>query len=167
VTDTAVRALPAPAIDPADVRAVLPALTLEQATLAAQLATVAVEAALYPNPIPSPTPQPVYAVLLQASVRFGSAILQGSVLPVVSESLGSYSYRLATPATLASGFGLTAAELEALEPWTVGRGGVYDLDVSGGAVAWPVDAWQRNYDNVLAAADAGRGVPVAGTEADA
>jgi hypothetical protein len=148
VTDTAVRALPAPAIDPADVQAVLPALTTEQATLAAQLATVAVEAALYPNTIPSPTPQPVYAVLLQASVRFGSAILQGSVLPVVSESLGSYSYRLATPATLASGFGLTAAELEALEPWTAGRSGAYDLSVAGTAPQWPVDWWQRNYDHL-------------------
>jgi hypothetical protein len=143
--------LPAPAIPPEDVQAVLPALTLEQATLAAQLATVAVEAALYPNPIPSPTPEPVYAVLLRSSVRFGLAIQQGTALPVVGESLGSYSYRLAQPASL-TGLGLTEEELDLLGPWAPGRATAFEL-VLGGSTVWPLDWWQANVDNPLKAAD--------------
>jgi hypothetical protein len=98
-------------------------------------------------------------VLLSSSVRFGQAILQGSTLPVLSESIGSYSYRLAAPATLGGAFGLTELELEQLTPWT-GRGGVYDLDVSGGAVAWPVDWWQRNYDNLEGAPNGDDPAPI-------
>jgi hypothetical protein len=135
------------------VQAILPGLTTEQATLAAQLATVAVEAAIWPNTIPDPLPAPMYEVLLSASVRFGQAILQGSALPVVSESLGSYSYRLAAPATLTGAFGLTSSELVALGPW-ISRGTCYDVSVSGGAVAWPVDWWQRDYDNIEGAPSA-------------
>jgi hypothetical protein len=146
--DVEPRALPSPAIPPEDVQAILPSLTLEQATLAAQLATVAVEAALWPAAIPQPPPAPVYGVLLSVSVRFGQAILQGATLPIVSESLGSYSYRLATPASLPSAFGLTDAELEALQPWS--SHGVYDVSIAGGAEPWPVDWWQRDVDNTEA-----------------
>jgi hypothetical protein len=140
------RALPDPAIDPADVQAILPDLTLEQATLAAQLATVAVSAVLYPTPIPTPTPEPIYAVLLAAATRAGIAILQGSALPVVSESLGSYSYRLATPQSLGGVFGLTDEELGWLEPWTA-RDTAYDIDVAPWAgPPWPFDWWQSNLE---------------------
>jgi hypothetical protein len=131
------------------VQAILPGLSPEQAQLAAQLATVAVEAAIWPSTIPSPIPAPMYEVLLSASVRFGQALLQGTTAPVVSESLGSYSYRLATPATLTGAFGLTSSELAALGPW-IPRGTCYDVSVSGGVVAWPVDWWQRDYDNIEA-----------------
>jgi hypothetical protein len=145
------RTLPAPAIDPADVLAVMPSLTIEQATLAAQLATVAVGAVLWPEPIPpTPTPEPVYAVLLSSAVRFGTAIAQGTALPVVSESIGSYSYRVAQPATLPTAFGLTAGELEALEPWT-SHDTAYDVSTAGALgspLVVPVDWWQRNLDNV-------------------
>ena len=139
-------ALPAAAIDPADVQAVLPGLTIEQATLAAQLATAAVQAVLWPNTIPDPPPPPVYAVLLAAAVRFGRALEQGAALPVVSESIGSYSYRLATPATMDGAFGLTDAELAALDPWTA-RSGACTLDTwPRPAWPWPTDWWQRNLE---------------------
>jgi hypothetical protein len=143
--------LPAPAIDPADVQALLPSLTIEQATLAAQLATVAVSAALWPTPIPDPTPEPVYAALLSASLRFGVAIEQGTAQPVVGESVGAYSYRLAAPASLASAFGLNEWEMEQLAPW-VPTSQAFELDV-GGRISWPADWWQSNFDNVLKAAD--------------
>jgi hypothetical protein len=146
VSAPAVTALPDPAIPPEDVQAIMPGLTPEQATLAAQLATVAVEAALHPNPIPDPTPAPVYAVLMQASVRFGSAIEQGGALPVVSESLGSYSYRLANPATLPGAFGLSEDQLEQLAPWS-GRSDAYELYLRG-SYTWPADYWQRDYDRL-------------------
>jgi hypothetical protein len=128
------------------VLAILPGLSPEQAQLAAQLATVAVEAAIWPLEIPEPVPAPMYEVLLSASVRFGQAILQGTSLPVVGESLGSYSYRLAQPATLTGAFGLTSSELDALAPWT--RSGAYDVPVGVGYQPWPVDWWQRDYDNL-------------------
>ena len=113
--------------------------------LAAQLATAAVQAAIWPHEIPSPTPEPIYAVLLSASVRFGTALMQGNALPVVSESLGSYSYRLATPSTMAGAFGLTSSEVDALGPW--GPSSAYDFSVAGRGASWPVDWWQRNLDN--------------------
>lgn len=138
-------ALPPPAIDPGDVQLVLPSLSPEQAALAAQLATAALQAALWPNPIPEPIPPPVYAVLLQVATRFGIAIEQGTASPVVSESIGSYSYRLATPQGWGGAFGLSDDDLAALAPW-MGRAGVYDVSIVGGVSDWPPDWWQRNLE---------------------
>ena len=139
-------ALPPPAIPPEDVNAIMPDLSPEQAALAAQLATVAVEAALYPNPIPDPIPAPVYSVLIQASVRFGTAIAQGTALPIISQSLGSYSERLAAPVTLPGAFGLTEEQLEQLLPWS-GGGHAFELHLRQ-SYAWPADYWQRDYDRL-------------------
>lgn len=138
--------LPPPAVDPELVQAINPELSDEQATLAAQLATASVLAVIYPNEIPDPQPAPVSAVLLSVATRYGIAIAQGTASPVVSESIGSYSYRLATPQTLGGAFGLTEDELATLQPWGSG-GGVYELSLVGDTEPWPPDWWQRNLED--------------------
>lgn len=145
-----VRSLPEPAIDPADVIALVPGTSPEDAYRYASLATLAVTAAVYPTVLPVPLPAPAYAVTLAVAGRFARS--GGPGAPVVSESIGAYTYRLATPVAADEAFGLTDAELAALSPW--GPRKVYDVSVAGGRAGWPVDWWQRDLDDELAAADA-------------
>jgi hypothetical protein len=140
-------------IDPADVQAVVPGITMEEATQAASLATLALQAAVWPNSLPDPLPPPMYQAGLSCAARIArSGDPSGQV---VSESLGAYSYRVAGTVPSDVALYLTEAELELLQPW-LGQQGVYDIDVSGaGAAPWSYEWFQRNLDNVLAALDAG------------
>ena len=142
------RALPPPALDSCDLVGLVPGLDPATAERAVALATLVVTAALYPNPIPSPIPAPVAQVLLSVSLRVAGATTVGGG-QVVSESIGGYSYRLASPPSLDAAFGLTDAERDALAPWA-GSSGVYELTTGLGALGWPIDWWQRDYDNALA-----------------
>jgi hypothetical protein len=140
------QALPDPVIDPADVQALIPGTSLEDATRCAQLATLALQAALYPNPIPDPLPPPVQLVGLTVAGRLVLADSTGA--PVVSESIGAYSYRLSIPDPASVGLWLTTYELLALGPW-MARSGLVDLDTSPwGRCDWPADWWQRNLDEL-------------------
>lgn len=150
------RALPptaidtAPAIDPGHVIALVPGTSPEDAARCAALATLAVRAAIWPSELPpAPMPAPLYAVTLAIAGRFASTGAGGS--PVVSESLGSYTWRRATPA-LADLVALSEGELDALRPWA-GMSGVYDVSIAGARGTWPYDWFQRDLDNVLAAYD--------------
>jgi hypothetical protein len=140
------RTLPPPLIDPDDLEALLPWLTPEDAVLYASLATLALEAALWPTPVPEPLPPPVQAAGLAIGVRLARAgeSSSSSSGPVVSESIGAYTYRLASPASLEAAFALTEAERKLLHPWL--PSGVYELDLVAGAYPWPADWWQRNLD---------------------
>lgn len=152
------RALPDPAIPPEDLQAVMPGLSLEDATRYCSLATLAVSAAIWPKVIPNPPnpPAPMYAALLSVATRFatvgeasGDSV---SGMPVVSESIGSYSYRLQSPPTLDSILALTDAERNLLAPWLAPS--AYMLDLAPNPwVGWPIDWWQRDYDNLVALAD--------------
>jgi hypothetical protein len=145
------RALPPAAIDPGDVIALVPGTSPEDAVRCASLATLAVSAAIYPNELPpAPLPAPLHAATLAIAGRFASSGAGGS--PVVSESLGSYTWRRATPA-LADLLELSGGELKALAPWS-GKATVYDVSIAGAPSTWPYDWFQRDLDNVLAASDA-------------
>ena len=144
------RALPPSAIDPGDVIALVPGTSPEDAARCASLATLAVSAAIYPAELPpAPLPAPLHAVTLAVAGRFASTGAGGS--PVVSESLGSYTWRRATPA-LADLLELTGGELKALGPWA-GMQGVYDVSTAGVGYGRPYDWFQRDLDNVLALED--------------
>jgi hypothetical protein len=146
------RALPTPAIDACDLQAAVPGLDPDAAARAVVLATLAVEAAIWPNELPAPPlPPPLQAVLLTVSARLaGSSGVAGT--QIVSESIGAYSYRLSGPPTLDTALGLTDAELDALEPW-MSHQRVYELSVVGAPLAWPVNWWQCDYDNLVAYVD--------------
>lgn len=147
--------LPPPVIDPADLQAILPNLTEEEATLYASLATLVLQAAMWPDDVPEPLPPPVNAAGLSIAVRLaqaGEAGGAGGAGPVVSETIGGYTYRLATPDSLGSAFALTDAERELLGPW-LGETDAFDFSTLGTAYVWPPDWWQRDYDRLEAPPD--------------
>jgi hypothetical protein len=136
------RTLPDPILDPTDVIALVPGTSIEDATRCAQLATLALEAVLYPDAIPAPPiPPPMYAVTLALAGRLVNADKP------VSESLGAYSYR--DPAPVApTALGWTEQELVVLEPW-LPIGGVVNAYVGPEPPQpLPADAWQRNLEEV-------------------
>lgn len=149
-SDTETRTLPQPVIDPADVQAILPSLSVEDATLYASLATLALQAATWPNALPpSPLPPPLYQVGLAIATRLavaGETIQEGSS-QIVSESIGAYTYRIANPGTLDSALILTDAERKLIRPW-LGQASAYDVG-TGGSIVWPADWWQRNLDHPI------------------
>jgi hypothetical protein len=148
------RALPPPALDVCELERLFPGLDAAEAQRAVLLGTLAVAAALWPNELPAPPlPVPVTAVLLSVSARIMHAGTAGQA-EVVSESLGAYSYRRETSGTESGLLWLNDAELEALEPWRGGRKGAYELDVACSALGWPIDWWQRDYDDLSAYWDA-------------
>lgn len=117
------------------------------------LARLVLNAALFPNELPAdPLPAPLeLALALVANRIWKLAETEGKgALPVISESLGSYSYRLATPDSPDSLLGDRVLDL--IRPWMPSGGqGVYELHVGGARpTSWPVDWWQRDYDNWLA-----------------
>jgi len=130
----------------------MPGLSPEEATLYASLATLVLEAVMWPTPVPDPLPPPVNAAGLSIAVRLaqaGEAGGEGGVGPVVSETIGGYTYRLATPDSLASGFALTDAERALLAPW-LGEDTAFDFSTLADAYVWPDDWWQRDYDRLEA-----------------
>lgn len=140
-------ALPASAIDSCELLELAPGLDPAEAERAAALATLAVTSYLHPNPIPDPLPPPVAQVLLSVSLRIAGSTTVGAG-QVVSESIGSYSYRLASPPSLDAALLLTDDEKAALAPWTADAGGVYELHVGRDPASWPLDWWQRNLDTL-------------------
>jgi hypothetical protein len=136
--------LPPPVIDPADVQLILPSISPEDAATAASLATLALQGALYPDPLPDPLPPPMYQAGLSAAVRIGRAGDPSG--EVVSESLGAYSYRVATATPTDAAMMLTDDELALIEPWTAAK--VYDVLTVPSLGTWPEDWWQRDLDRI-------------------
>jgi len=99
-----------------------------------------------PGTIPSPVPMRVDTAATLLAVRLNTA---GTGPQVVSESMGSYSYRLAVSAAadeLAATFPADLAGM--LAPWApLGAGTTGTLNTGPPGGAWPVDWWQRNYDD--------------------
>src|SRR5262245_42147679 len=143
------RALPSPALDPCDVAALMPDVDSEDVERGVVLATLAVQAAIWPNELPPPPlPAPLAAVLLSISARLATSPTPGTP-QVVSESLGSYSWRAANPPTLDAALALSDGELDALAPWMpAAKRGAYELTTLPAGPVWPVDWWQRDLDNV-------------------
>lgn len=155
VEGAAPRALPPPAIDPEDLIALVPGTSPEDAARYCSLATLAVEAAIWPNTLPDPLPPPLHAATLAIAGRFARSGTAGGQPAVVSESIGSYTYRLAEPLSADAALYLLDAELELLGPWLPeGKRSAFELHLGGAMVPWPVDWWQRNLDNREAAVDA-------------
>jgi hypothetical protein len=122
----------------------LPQETVDELT---GLARLALNAALYPCTLPAdPLPAPLELALAIVTKRiYEASPAGGGASPqLVSESIGAYSYRLASPETLdiAALVGGTVDNL--IHPWKC-QHGVYDVLTVGTAPQWPVDWWQRNY----------------------
>ena len=143
-----------PIIDPGDIQTVLPGLDDEAAQRAALLASLAVATYLHPCPVPDPLPLPVYSATLILAVRSAGATANPGEAAVVSESIGSYSYHLSQPLTAEAALAVPSDVARMLDPYSCGAGGVFDVSVLGGSpYSWPVDWWQRDLDNVVAARD--------------
>lgn len=117
-------------------------------------AKVVLAAVLYPCPVPpEPYPAPIDVALNIIGSRlyvFGKA---GEGQALVSESLGSYTYRLADPLDAQAAALVPAAVYELVEPWAC-RKRVYDVGTYPTSTPPPFDYWQRDLDNELAARDA-------------
>jgi hypothetical protein len=122
-------------------------LEADEAARVAELVQITIEAYCWPNVIPDPVPPPVHAVGLALAARFAGAELSkaGSV---VGETIGSYSYRLASPLTFDNVVTVLGELAEALGPWAPRHRRVYTLDTSGPPFDWPVDWWQRDLDRI-------------------
>lgn len=139
--------LPDPIIDPAIVADVVPGTTPEQAMLCAQLATLAVQTAIWPTAVPDPVPLPIMSATLSIACRLAVAGTGGESAAegrVVSESIGSYSYRLADVPGIGDGLALTDVERRLLAPW-MSASTVYELN-TGTAIALPWDWFQHDLD---------------------
>jgi hypothetical protein len=104
----------------------------ERAELLVELATRVVASALYPNEIPdAPEPAPMRDVGLRVAIRLNRSTPDTSGA-VISESIGSYTYRLAAALALDGALRLTDDEAKDLGPWLpVGGRRVYDVSVTG------------------------------------
>lgn len=143
-----------PIIDPGDVQTVLPGLDDDAAQRATLLASLAVATYLYPCPVPDPLPLPVYSATLTLAVRAAGATSSAGEAAVVSESIGTYSYHLSQPLTAESALAVTDDVAKMLDPYSCGAGSAFDVYIGGGGPSYrPVDWWQRDLDNVIAAFD--------------
>ena len=139
-----------PVIVPPDELVTLLGLTPEEADRVSGLVQITIEAYVWPGVIPDPVPPPVHAVGLALAARFsGAALTKGGA--VLGETVGSYSYRLASPLTFDSVVLVLGELADALAPWAPRHSGAYTLDTAGGFGTWPVDWWQRDLDNLTAA----------------
>lgn len=117
-------------------------------------AELVLAAALWPCPVPDePWPAPVDVAISIIASRLYVAGKAGEGQTLVSESIGSYTYRLAERLTAEGAALVPAHVLELVEPWSC-RKRVYDVSTWPTAGELPVDWWQRNLDNVIAARDA-------------
>jgi hypothetical protein len=122
-------------------------LDVDDSVRIAELVQITVEAYCWPNVIPDPIPPPVHAVGLALAARFAGAELSraGSV---VGESIGSYSYRLASPLTFDSVVAVLDDLAEVLNPWAPWHQSAFTLTTYGPTVPWPADWWQRDLDAI-------------------
>jgi hypothetical protein len=141
VTEVAPHTLPSPVIDPADVQALVPGLSIEDATTAAKLATMSLESLLEPDAIPAPLPAKMYQATLTCAARIARS--GDPAGQVVSESLGAYSVRRdpSTPADAAMYF--NEDELKLLGFWAPR---VYDVRTPAVRDPYPYDWFQRDLD---------------------
>lgn len=124
-----------------------------EAERVSQLVQITVEAYCYPTVFTDPVPPPVHAVGLALAGRFAGAQLTKAGA-ITSETLGSYSYRLASPLTLDQVLATLGPGLaDTLMPWAPMHWTAYEVDLRGGLAVWPADWWQRDLDNLLAAYD--------------
>lgn len=134
-------------IVPPDELVTLLGLTAEEADRVSQLVQITIEAYCWPNVIVDPVPPPVHAVGLALAARFAGAELSKAGA-VVGESIGSFSYRLASPLTFDSVVTVLGELADALNPWAPRHQSTYTLDTFGGPAAWPADWWQRDLDRL-------------------
>lgn len=115
----------------------------------AELVQITVEAYCWPAVIADPVPPPVHAVGLALAARFAGAELSkaGSI---VGESIGSYSYRLASPLTFDSVVAVLGDLAESLNPWAPWHQSAFTLTTLGEPIPWPADWWQRDLDAIYA-----------------
>lgn len=120
-----------PLVDPDELEQLL-SIDADRAELLVDLATRAVAAYLWPNTIPAdPVPAPLAMVGLTVALRLNRAAADTSG-DVVSESIGTYTYRLARAVALDGALWLTEWEKRELSPWApAGRRRVYDVDTCG------------------------------------
>lgn len=93
----------------------------------------------------------VELVVLRQALRVARASPPSSSAgAIVSESLGSYTYRLDRPLPLDTALQLDADLQRELLPFAPHRSRVYSAPVGLGdrRAQWPVDWWQRNLDNL-------------------
>lgn len=125
-------------------------LDADEAARVSQLVQITVEAYCWPNVIEDPIPPPVHLVGLALAARFSGAELTraGSI---VGETIGSYSYRLASPLTFDSVVTVLGELAEALGPWAPMHQGVYDVSTAPAWLEdWPIDWWQSDLDRIYA-----------------
>jgi hypothetical protein len=140
-------------IVPPDELVALLGLDEAEAARVSALVQIAIESYIWPTAVPNPVPPPMHAVGLALAARFSGAALTKAGA-VVGETIGSYSYRLASPLTFDNVVLVLGDLAEQLNPWAPFHTRVYDLDTSPSSPAdWPVDWWQRDLDRIY-------GVPV-------
>ena len=122
-------------------------LTTEEAARVSELVQITIEAYCWPNVIADPIPPPVHAVGLALAARFSGAELTKAGA-IVGETIGSYSYRLASPLTFDSVVLMLGELADALGPWAPRHSRTYTLDTGPDPVDWPVDWWQRDLDRL-------------------
>lgn len=127
-------------------------LTAEEAARVSQLVQITIEAYCWPGVIPDPVPPPVHAVGLALAARFAGAALTKAGA-ITGETIGAYSYRLASPLTFDQVVLVLDDLADALNPWAPMHTTAFDVSVAGAPLGWPVDYWQRNFDNVLKTVD--------------
>lgn len=139
-----------PVVTKDDLQLYDPTLDDTEATRLAQLADDAVAAFLEPVEVPAPVPKRMRMVAIAQAFRLKRSTTTAG--GVVSESLGSYSYRLDRPLGIDRALFLDDDLATELLPWALHRAKVYDVSVAlDDAVRpawWPVDWWQRDLDNV-------------------
>lgn len=133
---------------------------------AGRLATIAddaIAAFLEPNDVPDPAPKRMRMVAIAFALRFNRST-PNTAGAVVSESLGSYSYRLDRPLPIDAALELPDELKRELLPWAQHRGKVYDvgvvLDEADVPAWWPADWWVRDLDDPEVAADVEPGAPL-------
>jgi hypothetical protein len=137
-----------PTIVPPEELVELFGLAEDEAERVSALVQLSIEAYCWPGVIPDPVPPPVHAAGLTLAARFSGAALTkaGAVL---SETLGSYSYRLASPLTFDQVMELAATVGDALAPWAPRHVTAYTIDTYPSSWGdWPVDWWQRDLDRI-------------------
>lgn len=142
--------LPDSVVDPDWIAQAVPGTTPEQALFCGQLATLVITSATWPNTIPDPAPLPITMAALSIGCRLAMAGAGGDEATsgrVVSESLGAYSYRLANTPGVDTGWSLTSAERELLEPW-LSASKVYELDTGATRLVLPWWWFQHDLDRV-------------------
>lgn len=136
-------------VEPDELEALL-GLSAEEAERVSTLVQITIEAYCYPNVVEDPIPPPMHAVGLALAARFAGAELTKAGA-IVGETIGSYSYRLASPLTFDNVVTVLGDLADALSPWAPRHTGSYTLETSPSELeAWPADWWQRDLDRIAA-----------------